>query len=67
MGLLDKLRGRGPAATTAMATDPVCGMTVDPAKAAGSSQYQGKTVHFCSAACKERFDAAPQQYAAKVR
>lgn len=43
--------------------DPVCGMTVDPAKAAGQSTYQGTTFFFCSAGCKRKFDAAPEQYA----
>ena len=28
--------------------DPVCGMDVDPAKAAGTSEYQGKTYYFCA-------------------
>jgi Cu+-exporting ATPase len=35
--------------------DPVCGMLVDPAKAAGKVEHQGKTYHFCSARCAERF------------
>jgi copper-(or silver)-translocating P-type ATPase len=42
--------------------DPVCGMTVDPTKSAGSSEYQGTTYFFCSASCKRKFDAAPDQY-----
>ena len=29
-------------------TDPVCGVSVDPALAAGSHPYQGKTYFFCS-------------------
>ena len=44
-------------------TDVVCGMKVDPAKAAGQSQYKDKTYYFCSAGCKAKFDANPQQYA----
>jgi len=44
--------------------DPVCGMEIDPATAAGHSEFGGRTYHFCSAACKTRFDAAPAQYAA---
>ena len=44
--------------------DPVCGMTVDPAKAAGSSKYGGKTVYFCSAGCKQKFDTNPEKYLA---
>jgi Cu+-exporting ATPase len=46
-----------------MEKDVVCGMQVDPAKAAGKSEYQGKTYYFCSPACKAKFDAKPSQYA----
>jgi Cu+-exporting ATPase len=46
----------------AMEKDVVCGMQVDPAKAAGSSQYNGKTYYFCSKSCKTKFDANPAQY-----
>jgi Cu+-exporting ATPase len=46
-----------------MEKDVVCGMQVDPAKAAGTSQYQGKTFYFCSTACKTRFDSSPAQFA----
>lgn len=45
-----------------MEKDPVCGMQVDPAKAAGSSEYNGKTYYFCAKRCKERFDANPSQF-----
>jgi Cu+-exporting ATPase len=45
-----------------MENDPVCGMQVDPTKAAGSSEHQGNKYHFCSAACKRKFDANPGQY-----
>jgi Cu+-exporting ATPase len=45
-----------------MEKDVVCGMQVDPAKAAGTSQYGGKTYYFCSAGCKTKFDANPTQY-----
>jgi P-type Cu+ transporter len=45
-------------ATTKMGViDPVCGMTVDPEKAAGMSERDGVTYHFCSPGCKEKFDA----------
>jgi len=46
-----------------MEKDVVCGMQVDPAKAAAKSEFQGKTYYFCSAACKAKFDANPSQYA----
>ena len=51
------------AKASAPAIDPVCGMTFDPAKAAGSSEYAGETYYFCSAGCKEKFDADPPKYA----
>src|SRR4029077_1563607 len=44
------------------ATDPVCGMTVDPERAAGSWEYGGKTWHFCSQRCLETFRAAPERF-----
>jgi Cu+-exporting ATPase len=45
-----------------METDVVCGMKIDPASAAGRSDYQGKTYYFCSDSCKARFDLNPGQY-----
>jgi Cu+-exporting ATPase len=44
------------------AIDPVCGMEVDPATAAGSSEYQGITYYFCSTGCKRQFDQDPVIY-----
>ncbi|MBA4062738.1 MAG: hypothetical protein C0501_03355 [Isosphaera sp.] len=46
------------------AVDPVCGMTVDPATAAGSSAHAGTTYHFCSAHCLAKFRADPVRYLA---
>ena len=46
-----------------MERDVVCGMQVDPAKAAGSSEYNGKTYYFCSKSCKTKFVANPGQFA----
>ena len=48
-----------PAATS---KDPVCGMEVDEAKAAGSSVYRGLTYYFCSPVCKKEFDADPEKH-----
>ena len=45
-----------------MERDVVCGMQVDSAKAAGSSEYNGKTYYFCSNGCKTKFDAKPSQF-----
>ncbi len=45
-----------------MQKDPVCGMQVDPARAAGSSEYNGRTYYFCSAHCMQKFDKDPKRY-----
>jgi YHS domain-containing protein len=45
-----------------MATDPVCGMTVDPDKTAHRSIQKGETYYFCAAGCKESFDKNPDKY-----
>ena len=44
--------------------DPVCGMTVDPHKAAGMEVYNGVTYAFCSPHCLAKFRADPAQYVA---
>ena len=50
----------------AMATvkDPVCGMDIDPNTAAATEDYQGKTYHFCSTVCHDKFKAEPEKYTA---
>lgn len=45
--------------------DPVCGMEVDPRESAGKSIFQDITYYFCSARCKEQFDADPVKYLLK--
>jgi YHS domain-containing protein len=44
------------------ATDPVCGMGVDRAKAL-RREHDGRTHFFCSESCREAFDADPGRYA----
>ncbi|HYH84014.1 MAG TPA: heavy metal translocating P-type ATPase [Pyrinomonadaceae bacterium] len=44
--------------------DPVCGMTVDPATAAGVSERDGVLYYFCSKGCKAKFDAGATAEAA---
>ncbi|WP_298456602.1 heavy metal translocating P-type ATPase [uncultured Cellulomonas sp.] len=48
----------------AQVTDPVCGMTVDPATAAASAEHDGTTYHFCSGHCATAFAADPAKYTA---
>ena len=48
------------------AKDPVCGMTVDPARAAGYFDHAGTTYYFCSVGCLEKFKADSAKYLAAV-
>jgi heavy metal translocating P-type ATPase len=45
------------------ATDPVCGMAVDPAGGGPRVDYDGETFHFCSEHCRDRFASDPQTHA----
>src|SRR6516165_124951 len=49
-------------APPAEARDPVCGMTVDPAKAKHRAEHAGHSYMFCSARCREKFSADPARY-----
>lgn len=62
MGFLDKLKNKISPQATGNVTDVVCGMTIDPASAAGESQHGSQTYYFCSASCKTKFDADPHKY-----
>lgn len=46
--------------------DPVCGMTVNPETAAGSSEYQGETYYFCSQSCLHKFQDDPDAFLNKA-
>ena len=48
------------------ALDPVCGMTVDPDRAAGSFEYKGQTYYFCSTHCLHRFRENPESFLNKA-
>jgi uncharacterized protein len=37
------------------ATDPICGMTVDPSHAPASAHRDGETFYFCSLGCRDKF------------
>ena len=60
-------RGRQPAvpepSPVMFATDPVCGMTVDPLTSQHKAEHDGKTFWFCCAGCKESFQREPARYA----
>jgi RND family efflux transporter MFP subunit len=53
-------------AAAAGTKDPVCGMNVDPARAAlHQATHAGTTYSFCSESCKGKFVADPAKYATK--
>ncbi|MGN6462460.1 MAG: HAD-IC family P-type ATPase, partial [Pseudolabrys sp.] len=51
-----------PADTTHQATDPVCGMTVDPHTTPHKHSHHGHPYYFCSAGCRTKFAANPEKY-----
>ena len=55
MGFFDRFSGK--------AKDPVCGMSVDKKSPADTAKHDGKTFHFCSKGCAQKFRANPKQFA----
>jgi xanthine dehydrogenase accessory factor len=59
-------RGGRPAAAeqaaVIFATDPVCGMTVDPLTATRKLVHEGRTYWFCSDGCQSAFQTEPGRY-----
>jgi Cu+-exporting ATPase len=51
-----------PPADESKVLDPVCGMTVDPARTAHHAEHEGRSFHFCSAGCRTKFLADPGKY-----
>jgi Cu+-exporting ATPase len=52
------------ATAAATVTDPVCGMTVDPATAAARTSYKGQEYYFCHPHCLDKFRAEPEKFLA---
>ncbi|HEX3476008.1 MAG TPA: heavy metal translocating P-type ATPase [Kofleriaceae bacterium] len=53
--------------TPAIATDPVCGMSVTPGLAkGGSAHHAGREYWFCNPSCRDKFLADPERYLAPV-
>ncbi|MBI2072529.1 MAG: heavy metal translocating P-type ATPase [Gemmatimonadetes bacterium] len=52
--------GRSPGG--APVRDPVCGMAVDPERAAAEVEYAGTRYFFCSTGCAAKFRADPKRY-----
>lgn len=53
--------GKGDSAANAV-KDPVCGMSVNPATAAATREYNGVTYYFCNPGCADKFAQNPQAY-----
>ena len=49
-----------------MERDPVCGMSVDPLKAAAKAEHSGKPYYFCSAGCARRFEKSPDKFLSPI-
>jgi uncharacterized membrane protein YraQ (UPF0718 family)/YHS domain-containing protein len=54
--------GASPDEKASLATDPVCGMAVDPATAKESAEYEGTTYYFCSVDDRKAFAKDPRGY-----
>ena len=45
-----------------LAQYPVCGMSVDPAKAKATAEHAGQKYYFCCSGCAQKFQANPERY-----
>src|SRR5437868_7118746 len=45
-----------------LATDPVCGMRINPHTAKYRAEHAGRAYYFCSAGCRAKFLANPERY-----
>ena len=50
-----------------MERDPVCGMNVDPQKAAAQAEHAGTTYYFCAPGCAKRFLQDPEKYVSNLQ
>ena len=53
-------------AAEAKVTDPVCGMSILPSRAAATVEHGGNHYHFCGLSCRDRFVADPSAYLSKA-
>ena len=51
-----------PRPVVGLVKDPVCGMDVDPHTAEYNAVHSGRTWYFCSARCRDKFVASPENY-----
>src|SRR5262249_11770506 len=51
-----------PASSESVMIDPICGMEVEPSKAAGNHVHNGQTYFFCSHHCLAKFKEEPEKF-----
>src|SRR5262245_25016595 len=51
-----------PTSNESVMIDPICGMEVEPSKAAGNQVYGGQTYFFCSHHCLAKFKEEPEKF-----
>src|SRR5262245_30844917 len=56
------MQGRESAGAGSGLVDPVCGMTVDPARAAATIEHGGRTYGFCGPSCARKFREDPARF-----
>ncbi len=49
-----------------IARDAICGMELDPRKAAATAEHDGRLYYFCSEACREKFRQQPALFTQKA-
>ena len=59
----EKVNDNAQAGETESVRDPVCGMSVEPKKAAAHVEHEGMNYYFCSTHCRDSFVASPSRYA----
>ena len=58
----DEEKEETPMPTQTTVTDPVCGMSIDPASAASTIERDGRTYYFCSTHCAASFEKDPDKF-----
>jgi Cu+-exporting ATPase len=61
------IESTGKARPVTPVVDPVCGMTVDPARTAHRAEHDGRSWFFCSAGCRSKFVADPARFAGPAK
>jgi P-type Cu+ transporter len=61
-GISPSISSDAPRASTEKVTDPVCGMTFAPERAAGKYEHRGQIYYFCNPTCMEKFRLNPAAF-----